>query len=81
MSVQDSGVGIAPQALNAIFEPFYQLVQENLPDSRRGHGLGLAFVKDLTEVMGGEIQVESTPGAGSTFTASLPLLNAKEPVP
>ncbi|MCL4252046.1 MAG: HAMP domain-containing histidine kinase [Anaerolineae bacterium] len=80
MSVQDTGVGIAPEALNAIFEPFYQLAQDNLPDGRRGHGLGLAFAKDLTEVMGGEIQVKSTPGAGSMFTVLLPLLKAKEPV-
>ena len=73
--VQDEGVGIAPEFLPRIFEPF---VQENTDYRHRryqGSGLGLAIVKKYLTLLGGQITVESTPHIGSTFTVSLPLYN------
>jgi signal transduction histidine kinase/CheY-like chemotaxis protein len=63
--VQDTGIGIAPDQFAAIFEPF-----EQVGDMRRrlaGTGLGLAISRQYVRLMGGEIQVESWPGQGSTF--------------
>ncbi len=72
ISIQDTGIGIAPDALEWIFNPF---VQEDGSTTRRfgGTGLGLSICRRLTELMGGRISVESTPGAGSCFTVTLPL--------
>jgi len=63
--VQDTGVGIAADQLKAIFEPFEQTgdMQQRLA----GTGLGLAISRQYVRLMGGEIQVESRPGQGSTF--------------
>jgi signal transduction histidine kinase len=67
-AIRDTGVGIPAAAFERIFEKFGQL------DSRRaGTGLGLAFCKLTVEAHGGSIQVESTPGTGSTFSFSIPL--------
>ncbi len=67
-SVRDTGSGIAPEALERIFEKFGQL------DSRKvGTGLGLAFCKLAVEAHGGHISVKSTPGVGSTFAFTIPL--------
>lgn len=72
MEVQDTGIGIAPEMQERIFEPFEQAV-----DSEKRHhtgaGLGLAIVKQLVVEMNGEIRLQSAPGAGSTFTIILPL--------
>jgi signal transduction histidine kinase/DNA-binding response OmpR family regulator len=69
--VSDTGVGIAPERLAAVFEP---LVQVKPPDARphEGVGLGLAISCDLARGIGGDVTVESAPGVGSTFTVTLP---------
>ncbi len=73
--VSDTGIGIAPEALPRLFEPFSQLGAS--PQGRaEGSGLGLAIARRLVEAMGGGIDVESTPGEGSTFWFTLPLRTA-----
>jgi len=69
--VSDTGIGIAPDALDKIFKPF---VQEDGSISRKygGTGLGLSISSRLAELMGGSISIESTLGAGSYFTVTLP---------
>ncbi|MDE1170058.1 MAG: ATP-binding protein [Verrucomicrobium sp.] len=72
ISVVDTGIGIEPAEIEKIFEKF---TQANSSITRRfgGSGLGLAITRMLTEIMGGTIRVESTPGSGSAFTVRLPL--------
>jgi PAS domain S-box-containing protein len=69
--VRDTGVGIAPGQQAEIFEPFVQLGR-TLSNTPEGAGLGLAISRDLARAMGGELTVESSPGAGAAFTLSLP---------
>jgi two-component system phosphate regulon sensor histidine kinase PhoR len=70
VSVADSGPGIEPQHLSRLFERFYR-VDAGRSRELGGTGLGLAIVKHLVEAMGGSIVVESTVGAGTTFTFTL----------
>lgn len=70
VSVRDTGVGINADEQARIFEDFYQLSPGM---TQEGTGLGLALTKRLVDLHGGELTVESTPGAGSTFTVWLPL--------
>ena len=70
--VQDTGAGIPPGKLESIFEPFVQLTAGRT-DRRGGVGLGLAISRDLARAMDGDLTVESSVGAGSTFTLTLPL--------
>lgn len=69
-SVQDSGIGIAPNILPTIFEPFSQVQKsQNSP----GTGLGLAIVKQLTTSLGGHVQACNAPEGGTIFSVFLPL--------
>jgi signal transduction histidine kinase len=69
--VRDTGVGIPPEKLQAIFEPFVQL-DRSLTNVQEGSGLGLSISRDLARAMGGDLTAESTPGYGSTFVLTLP---------
>lgn len=70
--VRDSGIGIAPEKQKLIFERFGQ-VQEAISRNLSGTGLGLTISKNLVELLGGQIWVDSLPGEGSTFYFTLPL--------
>jgi heavy metal sensor kinase len=72
ITVQDTGVGIPPEALPRIFERFYRADPARARETG-GAGLGLCIAKTIAEAHGGRIDVQSVPGAGSTFTLRLPL--------
>jgi signal transduction histidine kinase len=72
ISISDTGIGIAPEHHEAIFEEFRQ-VGSDYARKREGTGLGLTLTKKFVEMHGGKIWVESEPGKGSTFTFTLPM--------
>jgi signal transduction histidine kinase len=70
-SVSDTGIGIRPEQKHSIFEPFWQGEQLETRTTR-GVGMGLSLAQKLTELLSGEIDVDSEVGRGSTFTVRLP---------
>jgi signal transduction histidine kinase/CheY-like chemotaxis protein len=73
ISIRDSGIGIAREWHESIFELFQQ-VDGGTTRQYGGTGLGLAICRNLARAMGGDVSVESEPGFGSTFTLDLPLV-------
>jgi two-component system sensor histidine kinase/response regulator len=71
ISVQDTGCGIAAEHHQRIFDEYFQLKNADR-DRSKGSGLGLAITRRLVDAMGARIDVDSTPGDGSTFTIVLP---------
>ncbi len=74
LEVADSGVGMTAQELSRIFDPFKQV---EAGKAAGGTGLGLAITKRLTDALGGALEVCSVKDEGSTFTVSLPLVEAQ----
>ena len=74
LQVADTGIGIAPENLKQIFEPFYQ---EGRDTQNIGTGVGLSLVNELTHAMDGTIKVDSQVGQGTVFTLLLPLQHGK----
>lgn len=80
--VEDDGIGIEPDFLHTIFEPFTR-EEGKIQNDVQGTGLGMAITKNLVELMGGQISVKSTPNIGSRFSIDLELRAAEpyEPLP
>jgi signal transduction histidine kinase len=74
MKVSDDGEGIQPENLSRIFDPFFTTKPEG-----KGVGLGLAVSFGIIQAHGGDIEVESKVGAGTTFTIILPLQQFSQP--
>jgi signal transduction histidine kinase len=72
LEVSDTGIGIPPDQQERVFERFYQ-VDGSIHRRYRGAGLGLALVKEIVEVYGGRVAVESKAGEGTTFAVTLPI--------
>jgi len=77
LEVRDTGIGIAPDMLEHIFEPFYRVASAS--HLAEGSGLGLAVVRSLVDLLQGDIQVESTLGEGTRFAVEIPLGAAPTP--
>jgi PAS domain S-box-containing protein len=78
LSVSDQGIGIAPRDQARIFERFERAVSHN---NISGLGMGLFITREIAEAHGGRIEVESRPGAGSTFSLWLPLVSSPQTSP
>jgi K+-sensing histidine kinase KdpD/DNA-binding response OmpR family regulator len=75
VSIRDTGIGIAPEDYDAVFEQFKQVGGDTLTDKPKGTGLGLPICKEIIEHHGGRIWVESEIGKGSTFSFALPYIS------
>ncbi|MFC3150348.1 response regulator [Litoribrevibacter euphylliae] len=78
-SVTDTGIGMDEQALKHLFTPFQQ-ADSSITRKFGGTGLGLSIVKQLVDLMNGNISVESKPNAGTTFKVRLPYILSQEPI-
>ncbi|WP_417081054.1 sensor histidine kinase [Mobilibacterium timonense] len=77
IEVADSGIGIPAEDQERVFERFYR-VDKSRSKERGGTGLGLSIVKHATMDLGGEIELESAPGKGTTIRVRLPIITRKE---
>jgi signal transduction histidine kinase len=79
LEVEDTGIGIAEEEREIIFEKFRQAKAPGQGDDvltreHQGTGLGLSIVRELTKLLGGDVHLESQPGKGSTFTIRVPMM-------
>ncbi|MEQ8818217.1 MAG: ATP-binding protein [Thalassobaculum sp.] len=79
LAVSDHGIGIAPDQIDKIFEPFHQVGDPSHAHREGGTGLGLSIVKALVERNQGTVEVDSRPGAGTTISVSLPMAAPDDP--
>ena len=77
LAVEDSGVGIMPEAIPHVFNRFYRATATQLTSG--GTGIGLAYVKEIVELHGGSVQVRSEGGRGSRFEVRIPLVDHPAP--
>lgn len=77
--VKDTGIGISKANQTIVFERFRQ-AEENLTRKYGGSGLGLAICRGLAKLLNGKVSVESIPGAGSTFSITIPFVAGEKPV-
>jgi two-component system sensor histidine kinase BaeS len=73
IDVRDTGAGIPPEELPLVFEKFFQAANQEQA-SQKGTGLGLAIARQIVEAHGGTISAESTPGVGTTFSLTMPVV-------
>ena len=73
LEVRDTGIGIAPEHLDRVFERFYQVDPARSGSAGRGTGLGLAIVKHAINALDGEVMIESKVGAGTTVRCVIPV--------
>jgi len=78
LRVSDTGIGVAPERIGQLFEKFEQ-ADASVTRRFGGTGLGLAICRELAQLMGGSVTMESRQGEGSTFIATLPLKRVAEP--
>jgi signal transduction histidine kinase len=71
VQIADNGIGIPPDELPFIFEPFYRVDKSRTKDTG-GYGLGLSLCKTIMEAHGGRIEIDSTPNVGTTVTLFFP---------
>ena len=76
LSVRDQGIGIPHDKQRHVFDKFYRVPTGNLHDVK-GYGLGLYYVKTMTEKHGGTVETKSEPGRGSEFTIKLRMKHEK----
>jgi two-component system phosphate regulon sensor histidine kinase PhoR len=79
LTVADTGIGIAPEHRERVFERFYQVDAVRSGSAGRGTGLGLAIVKHAVHALGGSVRLQSAVGAGTTVTCEFPQTARPEP--